>query len=406
MTETDRKLYTSEFLLINILNFLTMTGNGVINVLYPLRLEDVGKNDSQVGYIMGTLALAGIASRLLMGPKIDKLGRTFFLRGGAGILILCTFLYSVPVYSDSYLLVVRIIHGFGWGAYFTAVFTWVADYAPKGRMAEAIGIFGISGLLPMAAGPLLGEYILKITNDNFLYLFPAGGLLITIGLIMSFWLKDINNYEKRGVKGGILKLLGRPGVFSVCLSAFVFGMGIGAVLTFMAPFTRVVHLGEVAPFFTAYTIGSIVMRLITGKTADKYGRQALIIPALLLMSVGQSFIQYIDNLTYLVIIGFSLGCAHGMIYPAMSALMMDRAGNENRGAGMGLFNASTDVGYFAGGLILGYVAFIKGFQVMFTVSSLIIMAGLILFGILECGNRKTGQPCHQEFIGDLSKSME
>lgn len=383
MQKNNEKLFTIEFLMITCLNFLIMTGNSIISTLYSLHLEDIGKNDSQTGLIMGISALAGIASRILMGPRIDEKGRMFFLRTGAGLIILCTLLYSLPFRSDIYLIAVRIIHGFGWGAYFTSVFTWVADYAPEGRMAEAIGMFGISGLLPNAVGPQLGEYILRIGSNNFNYLFAASATLILIGLIISIWLRDVNHKGIANSGHGVLKLFAKPEVFSVCFAGFIFGFGVSTVFTFMAPFTRAANLGVVAPFFTAYTTGSITMRLLTGRAADRLGRHTLIIPAFIIMSLGQTYVQYIDTLFELMGVGFCLGSAHGMVYAAMTALTMDRVGNENRGKGMGLFNAVSDVGFFLGGVIPGYIAYKSSFGMMFSVNSIAIITGLLAFVIME-----------------------
>ena len=355
----------------------------MITTLYSLHLEDIGKNDSQTGLIMGIAALAGIASRIFMGPRIDEKGRMFFLRIGAGLVILCTLLYSLPFRSDIYLIMVRIIHGFGWGAYFTSVFTWVADYAPEGRMAEAIGMFGISGLLPNAVGPQLGEYILRIGGNNFNYLFTASAVLMLVGVTLSTRLSDVNHKGTANSGDGVFKLFTRPAVFSVCFAGFIFGIGVNAVFTFMAPFTRAANLGVVAPFFTAYTVGSISMRLLTGRVADRFGRHALIIPAFIIMSLGQTYVQYIDTLFELMGTGLCLGCAHGMVYAAMTALTMDRVGDKNRGKGMGLFNAVSDVGYFLGGVIPGYIAYKNGFGVMFSVNSIAIILGLLTFVIME-----------------------
>jgi len=379
MQKHEQKLFTSRFLFITILNFLIMTGDGMIYFLYPLHLKSMGKNPSQIGLIIGIQALAAVLARIFIGPKIDKLGRVFFIRWGLGLILLCTFLYSLPIESDSYLVLVRLIHGAGWAVYFTAIFTWTADFAPKGRMAEAIGIFGISGLLTLASGPQFGEYILKLSGGDFNYIFATAAFILSFGAFMSLWIKDVKIPGKRENQGNIIKLLTNPGVMVVCLAALFFGSGISAVFTFIAPFTREIHIGTVAPFFTAYALGSIGIRLLSGRAADKFGRMAMIIPALAIASICQSYIHVINNINLLFGLGIGLGVSHGMIYPAMNALMMDRVGEENRGAGTGLFNAVTDIGFFLGGVIFGFIAHKYGFGIMYSVSSMTIITGLLLF---------------------------
>ncbi|MFP4497990.1 MAG: MFS transporter, partial [Vulcanimicrobiota bacterium] len=140
--KTTQNLYTPTFFLMNLLNFLVLTGTGFFT-LYPLYLENLHKTDTQIGYIMASYAVAGLLCRFLLAPLIDKYGRKLFTRLGIIIAIISAMLYSLPLPGDYHLIFVRFFHGIGHALYFTSIFTWIVDYAPKGRMAEAIGTFGI-----------------------------------------------------------------------------------------------------------------------------------------------------------------------------------------------------------------------------------------------------------------------
>ncbi|MCD4784270.1 MAG: MFS transporter [Candidatus Eremiobacteraeota bacterium] len=381
MKNKNNSLFSSIYILVGVANFFIMTGSQMINILYPLKLQDMGKDDTQIGYIMGIFAVAGFISRFVAGHRIDKMGRLFFIRLGASLLVLCAFLYSMPITNDFYIMFIRIIHGFAWGIYFVAIFTWIADYAPEGRMAEAIGIFGISGLLTIASGPYLGELVLRHTSNNFVILFMSASVVVLTGIILYDRVKDINAGEAVKLDGGMKEVLKNRKIYPALFISILFGLGISLIYTFMAPFAREVKIGTVAPFFTAYTVGAIIFRLFSGKISDMKGRASMIIPALLLISITQSYLFRMDSVTSSIIMGFLLGNAHGMSYPALNAFIFDIVGKERRGAGMGLFTASVDIGYFIGCFLFGYIADCGGFGYMYSVSSIVIMSGLLIFMI-------------------------
>lgn len=56
--------------------------------------------------------------------------------------------------------VIRIVHGVGLAALFSVFLTIVADVVPKSRRTEGIAILGVSGLLPLSLGGLLGDAVL------------------------------------------------------------------------------------------------------------------------------------------------------------------------------------------------------------------------------------------------------
>lgn len=378
---TEKKLYTWEFLLMNVMNFIILTGNGV-NFIYPLNLEDIGKDKAQVGYIMGAYAVAAMISRFVIGPQIDRLGRKFFVRAGLAGMTVCYFLYTIPITGTYYLLLVRVLHGFTYGAYFTAMFTWAADYAPKGRMAESIGIYGISGLLTISSGPFVSEKIVEAAQGDYDYMFYFAVAAGITGLIISHWMKEVEQVKR--VPGNVkefLKILVKPGVSLGALDGAVFGVGVGTAFTFAAPFVREMNLGKASVFFTAYMLASISIRLFSGRLTDRLGKAKLIIPGFFIMAMGQAFMYLSHNTTTLFIFGLLQGAAHGTLYPALSTFMIDRVGKDKKGTATGLFNASTDVGYLSGASLAGFIAHNWGFEPMYATIGMIIFTGLLIFSI-------------------------
>jgi len=74
-----------------------------------------------------------------------------------------------------------------WGVTSTAGATIAVDILPPQKRGEGLGIYGLSMPIAMAVGPLLGFYILHVSNFNILFI--SGFTLSLIGLILSLYIK-------------------------------------------------------------------------------------------------------------------------------------------------------------------------------------------------------------------------
>jgi len=80
------------------------------------------------------------------------------------------------------LLLLRVLHGIGWGAATTAASTLIADIAPPSRRGEAMGIFGMAANVAMAFGPALS--IILLNSSDFPTLFTVGASIALVSLLL------------------------------------------------------------------------------------------------------------------------------------------------------------------------------------------------------------------------------
>src|SRR4030095_806234 len=128
--------------------------------LLPLHIRALGGSEAVIGAVMGTVGLASIAVLPLIGLRIDRLGRRLFLMLGAIGMTAASagFLFIESVGPPLFAL--RLLQGVSCAAAFTATTTFVAEFAPANRRAQALGLFGLSSLLTHAIAPILGEEII------------------------------------------------------------------------------------------------------------------------------------------------------------------------------------------------------------------------------------------------------
>jgi predicted MFS family arabinose efflux permease len=72
----------------------------------------------------------------------------------------------------------------------------------------------------------------------------------------------------------------------------------------------------------------------------------------------------------LFVFGFFFGCAHGVFYPALSALCVEQADASERGRVMTLVMGSFRIGNVVSAVLLGWVAERQGYPTVFTLASL------------------------------------
>ena len=172
MPPPDRSLYTKPFVLAAAGNFLFFASLNVYTLL-PLYIQQLGGREGQIGTIMAMYSIAAIVCQLGTGPLVDRFGRKPFLLLGAALTIAVstTFVFSTRLGWHFYLL--RFLQGAAFAGFMTSNLTLLADLAPASRRAEAVGVFGVSGLVTIALAPAAGEMVLRAYGFRALFVGAA-----------------------------------------------------------------------------------------------------------------------------------------------------------------------------------------------------------------------------------------
>lgn len=157
-------LYTPAFAALYAANLFLVASFSAF-FLFPLFIAAQGGSQQDIGIIMGAFALASALCRPWVAEMIDRFGRKRSYTLGCIIMTIMPLSHLLlhGTLSDIYvpLLLIRMAHGVGLAICFTAVFTFIVDLIPKGRLNEGIGMFGTSGLVGLAIGPAIAEPVLN-----------------------------------------------------------------------------------------------------------------------------------------------------------------------------------------------------------------------------------------------------
>ena len=362
-------------------------------VLLPLHIKDLGGTEIEIGVVMGLYSAVGIVCQPIIGPWVDAIGRRLFMVVGTGLVLAAAILAaafdSIPVLAS-----VRVLQGFGFSAYFVAMFSYVVDLVPPRQRGWALGIYGVSGFAATAFAPLLGELIVR--RAGFRALFAVSAVLSVIPLVLVLRLRD---HRPRGgvtVPGpGWLRAGLGDVVHRHMIVTLFFGLGSGTVFAFLPTFAESLAVAGLSLFYTAYAAAAIAVRVFGGRLIDTRGRRAVIVPSMFLQMVGPALLALIGYavtrtsttpvVPVLFVAGLASGAAHGFLYPGLAALVTDLTPASHRASAVGVFSAMFLLGQSAGVFVFGGVALGLGYASMWTIVTMCLLIGSALSMGLDPG---------------------
>jgi len=384
-------LYTSAFWAMALAN-LCITASFSAFYLLPLYILENGGNQGDVGVIMGLFALASAICRPWVAEMIDRIGRKRSYTLGSILMTVSPFLYlclQSPLGTGYlFLLLIRVLHGIGLAICFTSVFTFMADILPQDRLNEGIGMFGISGLLGIAVGPVMAETTLE--HFGFPGLFLCGSSLAAIALLVHQPLRESAPVRDHAQQATFFKLLKREKFVIVGMLSLLFGFGLAATGGFVAPLAEERSLGFISVYFFCYSGGAITVRFLGGRLADRIGENLVLPYSIILYMSGIFLLPLTYSQALLCLAGGLSGVGHGLLFPLLNTMAVRDEPAEVRGKATGIFTGGIDTGIFAGSLILGYIGDWFGLNVLFLCAGLSMASALVLYRFRR--SRATARP--------------
>lgn len=367
-------MYTKPFVLAALANFLFF---GSLNVytLLPLYIQALGGREGQIGTIMAMYSLAAVLCQAGIGPLLDRWGRKPFMLLAAGVLTAVSVAFAASTALGWHFYVLRFLQGAAFSLFITSNLTLIADLAPPGRRAEAVGIFGVSGLATIALAPAIGETILRAWGFRALFMASA---VVAVGTVVVCLAATVPAPEARETFRGFGPGFW-PTFYPVLAAAFQFGLANSIVFVFLPPFAAQVGLPRIGPFYLLYTAAAIAVRFLGGRLADRLGRRQVILPSLVGLTAGILLFSLMHSTWLMLVIALVNGTSQGFVYPATSALAFDRAPAGARGRALAAYNMAALTGGAVGAIGFGWLAQLVGYRPGFVAAGLILGVGPVIF---------------------------
>ncbi len=383
----ERRLFSRAFALAFIANLLhSLALFGYLHL--PGFLVGFGADELMIGVVVGTMAAAAVVLRPWVGRLLDTKGRRVVARWGSILHLLVTLAYLGVDSVGPYLFFVRIVHGVAQAMLFSTLFTIAADVVPPSRRTEGIAMFGVSGLLPMSLAGLLGDAILA--HAGYTELFIASAIVAALGGLCSWMLPDsrpparVDAPPRRSFTTTVLT----PSLRPLWLMTFSFAFALASYFTFLRTFIDHLGFGSMGLFYTVYSAAAIVLRVGLGWVPDRIGARRSLVPATASTVIGLWVLSGVSSDLGVGVAGLLCGMGHAFVFPILSALVVTRADEHERGAALSGFTALFDLGMLVGAPMLGAVLEQTDYATMFLSAAAVTVTGALAFWVWDTRVRR------------------
>ncbi|MGM0900381.1 MAG: MFS transporter [Bacillota bacterium] len=376
MTTINNKIWSLSFIFVVISNALVFMIFEMLLPTLPLFVTALGGGASQVGLVTGIFMLSAILIRPFAGMLAKKIDKKILLILGILIIALSTGAYYLSS-SISTLLLIRLIHGAGFGLATTYFATLAAEIIPKDRRGEGIGYFGVGETVAISVGPMIGIMTLELYDFQRLFFGGMAGLFLAV--IMAIFIKRAPKEKELDKQvSGKFKLLEKRVLFPALL-IFLIGIAAGGIMSFFSLYAIERDFTQVGLFFLLIAAASFIIRLLSGKLFDQYGPSIILIPGSILSIVGLIILYVAVNDSMFLIAAIFYGFGFGAIFPAVQTWCMNLVEEHEHEDAMASFFNFFDLGIGGGSFILGLVATVTSYQTVYLVASIVYGMVLVIY---------------------------
>ncbi len=370
-------LWTKDFMLISLTNLAMFLGLQLLLPTLPVFVDHLGGNDSHVGMVIGIFTVSAMIIRPWAGFMLDTKEKRGILIGGLTVFIVSAIAYNWAA-GIVFLLLMRFLHGLGWGACTTAAGTVAADVIPLSRMGEGMGYFGLATAISMAVAPAAGIFI--INNYSFTHLFLISAALAFFALVFSLGIKYQNIIQ--AAANAPKPTLYEKSALRPSLVIFFVTTTFGSIVSFLVLYANQRGIDNIGPFFTIFALIMLISRPFSGILVDKRGYDIVVIPGLLLLVGAMLILAASDTMWMFLFAAAFYGLGFGSVQPSMQALAMRDAEPNRRGAVNSTFFSAFDLGIGGGAMVWGILAQFTGYSLMYAFASIPGIIALLTYIML------------------------
>lgn len=378
------KLWNRSFLAVCLSSFFLFMGFYIYVVALPVFItETLQGTQGQIGMATTAFVFAAVVFRPLAGRWADTGDRKKVLLAGFAIFFVSTCVYPL-IYSYPLLLLLRVIHGIGFGIAATLTGAIAADLIPAQRKGEGLGYFGLFMSLAMVIGPFVGLSIIEAFSSTIMFMacILFAGISLIVGSIVTpapripMHAAHLQAVEQaKGWRAFI-----EPGAVPIAITAALFAFAYAGITTFISIYAKEIGLSEYASFFfIAFALLIVLPRPFTGKLYDRKGANVLVYPGLILFIAGLCLLSMINSGSMLLIAAGIVGLGYGAVLPSYQTIAVQSSPSHRTGLATATYFIFFDTGFGIGSSVLGVVASKTSYASMYILSAIVVAVSIGLY---------------------------
>ncbi len=338
--------------------FHMATGYGYASLLLVPKFATVELHagPEQVGLIAACPVIAAIVTAPLCGLWLDRGGYRSAMLAGAVLFAASVVGFGHVRSVGPLLYVLRVLQGVGNTLIVGGGAALVTRLAPAAHHGRAFGTAGAASLMMNALASSATEHVADAFGWGIAYAVAGAVCVLSFGIA---WRqpKASGAFEASPASNPARRAARRARIGYATLAA---GAGFGMLSTFTQPYAISLGAEHVASLFVGFTLTALLVRLGLGGFVDRLGRRrsacgALGIYALTLLAAS------VLRPEALFALGLGFGVAHGIVWPALSALAVETAPPGRVGSALtrvqALFAAGSMLAVWLGGQLVAAIGY-------------------------------------------------
>lgn len=397
INQNDDRIFTKDFFLIfGALLFSALVMYALMSTVTEYATS-MGTSATIAGLVSGIYIFGGLCSRIYSANALERRNWKKL-----AVIFLSIHFFACIFYffanNVTFLLIVRFIHGLGFGASANAIVTIASAILPKKRFGEAFGYFMLGTTIAVGLGP----YISGFFYDNWgsFGSFSLATSFAALGLLCILIL-DINKYEsihnneiettidnesidaedileeKGTIRSIIDKIIEIPAV-PVSLFTGLTSLGYVSILSFYRLYAVEVDLvSAFSLFFIIYSIVLVASRPIAGRIQDNYGDKIICFTGIIAQAIGLFLVALMPSTITVFICAVCAALGFGTLNSACTAIVTRDTSLNRRPYAISTFYIFCDGTMGFGPALLGsFVSATSGYAPVYFISSFITLLAL------------------------------
>ncbi|MBO2942876.1 MFS transporter [Paenibacillus sp. F411] len=375
------------FMRLYLLTLLYFSANAVLNVMIPLQGNALGASNTAIGIIMGAYLFTTMLFRPWAGRLIQKYGPVTILRSILIINGAALILYTISGLEGYF--VARMLQGAVTAFFSMALQIAIMDALPEKDRGQGISMYSLCSYIPGILGPLLALGLWQTGS-------MSGFAFVMIGIaVFTGWVgftvvikeepvedKEQSSAKKTSIGASFKQVFLNRDLLRCSIIMLVASMIFGAVTTFIPLYAQEVKHGEAWLYLMLQAAVVVASRFTLRKKIPSDGRwhASYVAWVLLLLTLAAVCTGAASSLGAAVFYAGALlmGVSQAMIYPSLTTYLTFVLPAEQRNVLIGWFIASADLGVSMGSVLMGPLADLFSYGVMYGVCA-VLGGSLILF---------------------------
>ena len=359
--------------------FVLLLGNGLINVLIPVRMGLDGMDTNTIGTVLSLYFVGMLLGAIYSKHLIKRAAHIRVFAGcvalGAVSILICS-LFSDPILWGG----MRIVLGFCNACAFTAMESWLSESSTKetrGKVLAAYNAVVLSGLF-------FGQFFMNIASPEGSTLFVFSGILLCAAVIPMVLSRNSGPAISEVSSMSLLALykISPLGVVSCLVSGMIYSATFNLLPVFAKDYGIVDF--QLSLYIGAAILGAFLLQFPVGYLSDRFDRRTVLAILLFISAVADFSVPVLasQNVIWAVFLGTAITC--GIIactYPLSISEAFDKLRQSEMVAAMGSMILAFSIGGVLGPYTTSIVMDYYGNAALFYFVALIqlLLAGFVMY---------------------------